>query len=387
MHVFTVLYTACTDSLPEAESLLLYREVTEMDENPRCTVDTSLIISRAEAKQRKIVPTCEVDAFPSLCDSFIAAKLKSCKADYCESCAEAHSCDHSCDLPCAGGVANGAHRQICFLFYAPLVLSRHMTGWPKPAVRAGGHRLLAELANWADPLDELSATCPLGELKMRVAALNVACCAELEEGDGHGACVDGVPTSCAYNCGRVWTAFREECWSLMTSFDFFDHEGQNFDRLTDRCLDIDPVGMALALYDATCGICGDSLVSVELGEECDAGGDNSNAPDATCRPNCKLPHCGDQVVDLGRGETCDNGPSNCGVPGNMEGCSPDTACTAICQPPTAPCTYLFDFDNGDVNGWTSNTDNLATSPCGNDGLLGGYNISLGVGPTWSGSSI
>jgi hypothetical protein len=68
----------------------------------------SSIISRAEAKKRKIKPSCEVDAFP-VCESFIAGGLKSCKADYCEICPEAHSCDHTCDLPCAGGVDSGAN--------------------------------------------------------------------------------------------------------------------------------------------------------------------------------------------------------------------------------------------------------------------------------------
>jgi hypothetical protein len=111
MHVFTLLYTACTDELPEAESLLLYRDVTEMDDSPECRLDTSLIVSRAEAKQRKIKPVCEVDSFPQACDTFISAGLKSCKVDYCEACPEAHSCDHTCGLPCAGGAggdSNGA---------------------------------------------------------------------------------------------------------------------------------------------------------------------------------------------------------------------------------------------------------------------------------------
>jgi hypothetical protein len=72
-----------------------------------CAVQ-NLIISRAEAKKRKIQPACEADAFP-VCDSFIAGGLKSCKVDYCEICPEAHSCDHTCDLPCAGGANQGAN--------------------------------------------------------------------------------------------------------------------------------------------------------------------------------------------------------------------------------------------------------------------------------------
>jgi hypothetical protein len=64
MHQFTVLYTACTDDLPEEESLALYRDVTTMDDSRDCRIDTSLVVSRALAKQMKIKPICETDAIP-----------------------------------------------------------------------------------------------------------------------------------------------------------------------------------------------------------------------------------------------------------------------------------------------------------------------------------
>jgi hypothetical protein len=290
MHVFTLLYTACTDGLPEEESLMLYRDVTEMADSSICRLDTTLIISRAEAKQRKIKPICEADAFP-VCESLLASGMKICKVDYCETCPDAHSCDHTCGIPCAGGVN-------------------------------GGHRLLTELGDWQTPLATLSATCPLGELEGRVAELNDACCAVLD-GEEVGACANGIPNSCPFHCGRVWTAFREECWALLTGFRFFNGEESEFARLSSSCLDIDPVGMTLALYDATCSVCGDAEVSGE--EECDAGAGNSNAPGA-CRPNCRAPRCGDEIVDAALGEACDDGPGE--------------ACAANCQfsePATGAC--------------------------------------------------
>ena len=85
MHQFTVLFTACTDDLPEAESLALYRDVTAQDDSDECAVDTSLVISRSKAKQLKIKPACDHDAF-GICEQMISSGLKICKVDYCETC-------------------------------------------------------------------------------------------------------------------------------------------------------------------------------------------------------------------------------------------------------------------------------------------------------------
>jgi hypothetical protein len=90
MHQFTLLYTACTDGLPDAESLALYRDVTSLDDSPECTVDTTLIVSRAAAKASKIKPICDHDAFP-VCNRMITTGAKSCKVNYCETCPEVPS--------------------------------------------------------------------------------------------------------------------------------------------------------------------------------------------------------------------------------------------------------------------------------------------------------
>ena len=53
-------------------------------------------------------------------------------------------------------------------------------------------------------------------------------------------------------------------------------------------------------------VCGNGIQ--EPGEECDAGADNSNAVDASCRPDCTLKRCGDGVKDSD--EQCDEGSGN-----------------------------------------------------------------------------
>jgi hypothetical protein len=85
MNQFTVLFTACTDRLPESEVAALYADVVSQDDSAECRIDTSLVISRAEAKSRDIKPECETDAFP-VCDRLLSSGAKSCKVDFCEIC-------------------------------------------------------------------------------------------------------------------------------------------------------------------------------------------------------------------------------------------------------------------------------------------------------------
>jgi len=66
--------------------------------------------------------------------------------------------------------------------------------------------------------------------------------------------------------------------------------------------------------------CGDGIV--DAGEECDAGGLNSDTQPDACRTNCTAPHCGDGVADTGEG--CDDGPANSD--------SQPNACRTDCQP-------------------------------------------------------
>jgi hypothetical protein len=142
----------------------------------------------------------------------------------------------------------------------------------------------------------------------------------------------------------VWTDFHDQCWALVTSFSFYD-EGGHFERLSDRCLDVDPVSMALALYNADCNVCGDG--EVNGAEGCDAGGANSNAPDAACRTNCQPKRCGDEVVDSG--EDCDDGPRN------AEG----EACRLDCKTPeTAQSVCTLEFESSDQYARFVDPDNV-----------------------------
>ncbi len=70
-------------------------------------------------------------------------------------------------------------------------------------------------------------------------------------------------------------------------------------------------------------VCGDGFVSP--GEQCDDGAGNSEAPDATCRTDCRLRRCGDGILDSGSGETCE-AQSDCSV---GETCF---ACTCVTGP-------------------------------------------------------
>ena len=59
MNQFTILFTTCNDQLPEAEFPTLYANVVSQDDFVECRLDTSLVISRAEAKNRD---KCETNA-------------------------------------------------------------------------------------------------------------------------------------------------------------------------------------------------------------------------------------------------------------------------------------------------------------------------------------
>lgn len=57
--------------------------------------------------------------------------------------------------------------------------------------------------------------------------------------------------------------------------------------------------------------CGNGVV--EVGEACDFGAQNSDAPGAVCRTNCQIARCGDGIADP-PSEQCDNGTLNSNMP-------------------------------------------------------------------------
>ncbi len=79
--------------------------------------------------------------------------------------------------------------------------------------------------------------------------------------------------------------------------------------------------LALALDDSGCignTPCGND--TIDPGEQCDDGDDNSDTDPDACRTNCMNAHCGDGVVDAG--EECDDGNA---IPG--DGCEADCTTT------------------------------------------------------------
>ncbi len=56
--------------------------------------------------------------------------------------------------------------------------------------------------------------------------------------------------------------------------------------------------------------CGDSIIQVDLLEQCDNGAGNSDVNADACRSDCRDPWCGDGVTDPASGETCDAANAN-----------------------------------------------------------------------------
>ena len=287
MHGFTVLYTACTDHLPVSESLKLYQDIISLDDSPECSVDTSMVISRRQAKLNAVQPACDHDAF-GICQGMIAAGVKSCEHDYCSTCPEAHSCDAECELPCAGGESIGGRRLQGEVVYGN------------------------EFGGFTSTIAGLTGLCPLETLGERLSHLDEICCS------GDVCTENGMPAECPYDCGRYWTSFFEECEDVLSRF--VDSVGP-YRAFSSACLDVDPVSMTMILHTAVCSLCGDGRLDAD--EECDEGGANSNAPGASCRTNCHRPRCGDTVVDATLGEECDHGSLN----SNGEG----SACSLSCM--------------------------------------------------------
>jgi len=83
--------------------------------------------------------------------------------------------------------------------------------------------------------------------------------------------------------------------------------------------------------------CGDDIVDLARGEECDFGARNSELPNAGCRSDCREPFCGDGILDDLLSEVCDGsalGELSCTSVGFYFG---TIGCDAACQPNTVDC--------------------------------------------------
>lgn len=108
LESFSALYETCR-ALPPEESRILMQAVHDFDMNPDCMINVTQIISVDEANA-----PCSQDETDQ-CTTTIVSGLVTCEQDYCDSCTQAHSCDHSCGFSCTIDVARSSP---CFAFLA-----------------------------------------------------------------------------------------------------------------------------------------------------------------------------------------------------------------------------------------------------------------------------
>lgn len=123
----------------------------------------------------------------------------------------------------------------------------------------------------------------------------------------------------------------------------------------------------IALFFAGCfpprlepPFCGDNVVQPELGEECDAG--DQNSPNRVCTLTCKVAFCGDGLF-LDGAEECDNGPLN----------GDSAACTPECREARCGDGFVYEAieecDRGSLNADNAScTSRCKVAFCG-DGLV------------------
>jgi cysteine-rich repeat protein len=76
------------------------------------------------------------------------------------------------------------------------------------------------------------------------------------------------------------------------------------------------VASATCNANCTAARCGDGILNIASGEQCDTGA----GPSITCNVNCTISRCGDGIVNVVAGELCDDGN-----PVNGDGC--EASCT------------------------------------------------------------
>ena len=250
-----------------------------------------------------------------MCDRTIAAGIFSCERDYCLTCAQSHSCDHACSLPCGNtesddGGGHRRNRRRRRLKEKRDAKTRRQTQTMNVTEAHG------DIFNW-NLVNRMA--CPLDAVINRAEEVEDWCCSD-------GECERGLPSSCTFDCGRHFTSFVLDCNQTIQTI-FSEATVSEYVAFDDECSRMEPLSMVRSVDESFCANCGNNVTETPF-EQCDDGPANSYAPNA-CRPGCQLPSCGDGVHDT-ETEGCDDGDLN----------APDGACGFDCQP-TSPCAQAI----------------------------------------------
>ena len=340
VRVFTTMFSQCTEHLPANETSILLSLVRDRDIEPSCRIDTDSILTLSEAKSGP--PPCEADS-STMCDRLISSGTFTCESSFCLLCDQAHNCDFSCSLPCSSGDATGSpapspvcerdSSNMCSALIAGGTMTcesdfcasctqpgtcDHSCRLPCADATGDGHRrALGE--SMFPSFFQPSPDCSWDDLDDTVRMVDEVCCSGV-----HGGCGDGLPELCSYECGKIFVPFLNQCGDKLEGLIEDDETMVGFHAFQANCLQLDPKTMVLAIENSVCQECGDGEVSA--GEDCDDGSSgNSDAPNAHCRLDCHLARCGDGILDSGN-EECDAGARN----------SDDMASALTCSEPHCP---------------------------------------------------
>lgn len=202
---FQDLHNICAEEMDAGEVAILYDDVVGLAQNPSCHIDTSGIISATDAKAAE--PACETDTIATaVCEQFIAGGQLTCESDMCPLCGQRHSCDHTCEFPCAEPDDARAGRRLAEVTYTPINFG-------------------------LDGAVDAAQTCPLNEFGTALAEVSEACC--YEHSRDNSAC-GAASFSKLESTGCLWSDFVED-----VDWRYFSEEPTSLDDCATACCDAD----------------------------------------------------------------------------------------------------------------------------------------------------